>query len=531
MPGLCGWGRAFFRGVYSIEFPFFRPKLCLVLLLLPSIGLAQVDHLQRAEQLLSQGESKQAESEARLVLSNPVTRPVSLPILGAIPLQEGKFQQGEEFLTQALALNPHLVGARITLGEAYSLQGKFGAAKKSFQDALARDPSNFNARFDLAKAESSLGNFQESLKIAEPILSQMQTGDDGILLLTTDYGALGNTQELGALYEKWQQLPAPSADVAVDFGTLLTTYGMKAEAKKIFDKAETAITTDPSQTPAQALKLGKGYFALGIMDHAEKAFNLALTLDPECTLCDVYLAQITEQQGLNEQALAYLIEAKKRAPKDPDVLFEFGKVCLQQNLVKDALAALDEAVRLRPDRDSYVYVLASANVASGDLTKAAALLSGLLQKHPKDPALSYAMGAVYYLQAKYPEAESSLKRSLELEPDQVAAAYYLALTYDASGEDEKAVPIFRDLLKNHPQHALANVKLGGILVREHQYEEAQQDLERAVSLDPNSAEAHYQLGVLLGRLGKKSESEAQFALSRKFEAEQRSRLRLQLLTP
>ena len=145
----------------------------------------------------------------------------------------------------------------------------------------------------------------------------------------------------------------------------------------------------------------------------------------------------------------------------------------------------------------------------------------------------YAIGAVYYLEGKFTEAESLLKHSLATQPDQTAAAYYLALTYDAMGDDERAIPTFQNLLKSNPQHAASYVKLGGILVRQHQYEEAQRNLEQAVSLDPNSVEAHYQLGVVLRRMGKSSESATQFAESRRLETEQSAQrdLHLRLLLP
>jgi tetratricopeptide (TPR) repeat protein len=156
-----------------------------------------------------------------------------------------------------------------------------------------------------------------------------------------------------------------------------------------------------------------------------------------------------------------------------------------------------------------------------------------LKKHPQDATLMYAIGAVYYLESKFTEAESLLKRSLATQPGQIAAAYYMALTYDAMGEDDRAIPTFQNLLKSNPQHAPSYVKLGGILVRQHQYEEAQRDLEQAVSLDPNSAQAHYQLGVVLRRMGKSAESETQFAESRRLETEQTAQrdLHLRLLLP
>jgi tetratricopeptide (TPR) repeat protein len=272
---------------------------------------------------------------------------------------------------------------------------------------------------------------------------------------------------------------------------------------------------------------------LGVLDRAERNLQLALSLDPACAHCEAALAEIADRQGDTEKALAHLIKAKQQAPENPEILFQFGKLCLQRNLLEDALPALSKAVGLKPDQDSYVYVLASANVGHGNLAKAASLFGALLQKHPHDAVLLYAVGAVEYLQGKYPEAESSLKQSLKTQPDQVAASYYLALTYDAVGQPDQSVAVFRGLLRRHPEHAPSCVKLGSILLRQHEYDEAQKILERAISLDPRSVQAHHQLGLLLRRLGKTAESETHFAESRKLEAERSSQtdLHLRLLLP
>jgi tetratricopeptide (TPR) repeat protein len=352
-----------------------------------------------------------------------------------------------------------------------------------------------------------------------------------MVVLASDYGALGKKEALEDLVAHWQQLPGPSDEAALDFGSTLLVYGMRAEATKVFQDEEAQLEAHP--LPTLALRLGNAFLNLGLLDQAEKNAQLALSLAPDCVACYQTLAQIADRQDNSEKALAYLVAAKKRAPADPDVLFEFGKVCLERNLVDDAFSALSKAVELQPDNDSYVYVLGSANVASNRLPQALALFQQLLKKHPRDAILSYAVGAVYYLQGKYGEAETSLKQSLAAQPNQVAASYYLGLTYDAIGDDDRAIPIFRELLRSNPRHAPSCVKLGGILLRAHQYDDAKQNLERAVSLDPDSVEAHYQLGLLLRRLGKSAESESEFAESRKLEAAQRGQkdVRLRLLLP
>ncbi|MBV9622476.1 MAG: tetratricopeptide repeat protein [Acidobacteria bacterium] len=504
---------------------------CCVLFIISRLLSAQIEHIQTAARFLNDGQMAEAEAEARQALAGRNTRPLALAMLGTIRLQAGKYDESTNFLIQALALNPNLVGARTTLGDAYLLQGKPQLAERTFRQALKLDPSNFNARFDLVKVEASLHNFQESLEVARPILPRLLKSEESIQVLATDYGALGKKQELRGLIEHWQHLPSPNDESSLAFGELLNLYGMKDEGRNILDVEETRIAAHPSA--ALALRLGNDYLSLGVLTRAERNSQLALSLAPDCSACYQTLAQIAERQDSSEKALAYLMAARKQDPENPEILFDFGKLCLKRNLVDDALPALTKAVALKPDEDSYVYVLGSANVASGNLPNAAKLFGRLLEKHPRDAILNYAIGAVHYLEGKYTEAETSLKQSLAIEPDQIAASYYLALTYDAIGDDERAIPIFRNLVSVHPQHAPSYVKLGGVLVRRHQYDEARQDLERGVSLDPESVEAHYQLGVLLRRLGKTEESENQFAQSRKLESEQREQkdLHLRLLLP
>lgn len=502
----------------------------LLALVLASAAFSQVEHIQNAARLLDQGQLNKAEAEAREALNSPATRALALSLLGTIRVQQGKYQEGEHFLTKALGLDPHLVGARITLGEDYVLENKLPQARNSFELALQRDPSNFNARYDLAKVESSLHHFKESLDVSKPIEAQLTNSDEGLLLLATNYGMLARKDELRRIYEEWQKLPQPpSDDVAIDFAAALNSAGLSEEAKAVLRATGASIQRHFSSR--LGLRLARAYLSVGDWENAAKYSQTVLSLNADCADCNLMLGEAAEQQGISEKALAYLIQAKKQDPENPEILFEFGRVSLRRDLVKDAVPALEKAAALRPDQDSYIYVLASAHVADGNLAKAASLLLGLLQKHPEDAVLNYAMGTVYYLQAKFPEAETSLKRSLKLKPDQVAASYYLALTYQGKGDDDQAASLFREVIKRQPDHGPAYVKLGTILVRERQYDEARDDLEKAVSLVPDSVEAHYQLGMVLRRLGNVPESQDQFAQSRKLQDEHHSRMRLQLLLP
>jgi tetratricopeptide (TPR) repeat protein len=502
--------------------------LCAVMAL-PNAALPSSNHLQTAIELINQGDLEGAEKEARLALNSPEERAPAWSVLGTIRVQQKKYDEGVEFLRRAITLNPRLVGARVTLGGVYVLQGKKDPAREAFTEAVRLDPSNFNAHFDLAQLESDSGNYRASLEAAKPIASALKRSPEGLVLLSTDYSELQQKDSLEALVPEWNALADSPPELAAAFATVLIKNGSGREAIEILEKAR---STSPHSFDV-ALALGRGYASMNDLDQASESYEAALRLNDSCVHCLTEIARIADHQGNLEKALAYLIRAKAIEPEDPEILFEFGKVCLEKNLIDDALPALQKAVALKPDYDPYVYVMGSAYVARGDRTQAAEVYRQLLKKHPADPVLNYAMGAVLYLQGRHSEAESFLKKSVEGQPDQIAAYYYLALNYDSMGQQDRAVGLFRDLLKRHPDHASATADLGKILLRQHKYDEAQQVLERAVTLDPNSAQAHYQLAMVLHRLGKTAQSEEEFAASHKLEMERHARTdqRLRLLLP
>lgn len=485
-------------------------------------------HLEKAMELVGQGNLPAAEKEAKLALSDPAARPLAYSTLGAIRVQQKKYAEGEEYLSRAIRLNPRLLGARLNLGHVYALQGKTEQASKIFREALHLDPNNFSARLGLAHAESALGRYGESLEVARPILNKLRGSPEGLLLLATNYLGLQDKPSAAALVPDWKTMREFPQELSVSFAALLIKSELIQEAIEILEEAK----KQNSPSYGITLNLAGCYFAMRDWARATANYQLALTFDENCILCYQQIARIAQRQGDLDQALSYLIMAKRRQPENPDILLEFGKVCLEKNLVDDASLALEKAVELRPAHEPSLYVLASARVAKRQYQEARSLLESLLKKRPTDPQLNYALGAVLYLDVKLDEAESYFRKSLTLQPDQLASYYYLGLVEERKGEDEEAVKLFQELLSRYPQHAPTYESLGTVFLKQRRYVEAQQALEKALSLNPESGKAHYQLGILLGRAGNKAASDEHFEMAKKLQAKEREQsFQLNILTP
>jgi tetratricopeptide (TPR) repeat protein len=510
-----------------------RPRLvfCLLLFLarIPCTASSNSDHLEEAARLINAGDLAAAEKEARLALGDPSARPLAWATLGAIRIRQKNYVAATEFLNAALRLDPGLLEARMALGEVYLLTGKLAQARESFASVLHADRDDREARFALVKLDSDRGRFSLSLSEAEPILGDLRRDPQGIVALAKDYVGLKRKEQLSALAQDWSVLQEVSADSSVEFASLLVKSGLEPEAISVLQKAK-----DAAQVSFDlAFALASLYFSKGDLNHAFDLYDGAVSLNPNCITCLEALAKISIQQKDPEKALAYLIKAKHQQPRNPEILFEFGKACLELDLPDDAIEALQKAASLQPHDDSYSYVLASANVAKKQYANAAKIFQALLAKHPNDPVLNYAMGSLLFLEVKLDEAQVYLRRSVELQSDQVAPYYYLALIAEGKGDNEQAVVTLRDVLHRDPGYGPAYEAMGKILLKQQKYPEAQEALEKAVRLNPDSVKAHYQLGILLGRTGKQVDANKEFEIVRQLNAESEKRLgsRRRIISP
>jgi tetratricopeptide (TPR) repeat protein len=498
--------------------------LALFLIALPQAEWGDQRHVQDSARLMEQGDLTAAESQARMAINDPSSRALAYAILGAIRLRQAKYDESASFLLTALRLDPLLIGARLNLGNVYVLQGRSNEAAVTFREVLKLDPGNFNARFALARLESEAGHYVASMNLAKPIFGALRRSDEGLLLIASDDLALNNRTQLLGIEADWFALDDPAPAASLRIAQVFAGYGLFKEAISFLEHSE---IKDGASFDLY-FNLGGYYLEQGDSDQASANYKLALDVRQDCADCMFQLARIAEQKLNLDEALSYALRAKQYAPNNPDILFEVGRVCAKKNLYGDAIENLSAAKQLRPDNESFQYVLASAYTGKKEYKRAIPILEYLVSRHPRDPVLNYSLGAVQYLDSDLSEAEKHLELSITLDPNQIASYYYLGLTKNRSGETEQAAQILQSLSERHPDHAATFAALGEILFEEHKYSAAHSALVRAVQLAPSSVKAHYQLGMVLGRLGQDDASRREFAIVKTLnqEADEQSEMKI-----
>lgn len=101
-------------------------------------------------------------------------------------------------------------------------------------------------------------------------------------------------------------------------------------------------------------------------------------------------------------------------------------------------------------------------------------------------------------------------RTLAASPDAYLIRVDLGAAYDERGDTENAEHEWQEVLRSHPQNAVALADLGTLYSKQNLNALATEYLQRSVKADPQYADAHIQLGFVYLNLGKTDQAEAEF---------------------
>jgi tetratricopeptide (TPR) repeat protein len=135
--------------------------------------------------------------------------------------------------------------------------------------------------------------------------------------------------------------------------------------------------------------------------------------------------------------------------------------------------------------------------------KAGETYDALIKLKPNDTAAHQNLGIVAYNQKKMEAAESHLRKALELKSTGPTAHYYLGLIMLSTKRYAEAVPEFEAAIANGGENlALAHKYLGGLWMNTKP-QEAADELDKYLKLDPKAPDAEKIKGTIKDLRSKK----------------------------
>ncbi|HEY6189498.1 MAG TPA: tetratricopeptide repeat protein [Pyrinomonadaceae bacterium] len=472
--------------------------------------------LERAQEFIRQQQLARAEAELDAILRDAPHEANALKLLGVIRAQQQRMVEAEQLFLRAIKESPAMVGAYFNLSLLYLEQHKTDRALWALTEASKLAPDEPDINYNLAAIYEERREYERALDYLAKIPRPAQSVEY-LYLSIKCYLSLGRKSEALALAAPLKRRGALNPDEAAGFASVFIQNNLPDAAIEILEAAR----SQSADSYALLYQLGAGYARKEEWLRAEEFYTSALALKPDDVPTLRELARVARARGELEKALAHLLRARKLAPENQAVLYDFGLTTMQMDLILDALPAFERLQRLKPDEPTYLYMLALARFRHDEKAEAEALIRRYIELRPNDPTGYYILGAALNSTKRYAEARKVLEQSLALGPS-ADVEYQLGLISDTEGDTEGAIRWFERALKSDPAHAWAHTALGTIYFKQNKYELARAELERAVQLNDKSLRAHYQLGLVYAKLGDKERAQKMLDIADRLRAEQRT---------
>lgn len=263
--------------------------------------------------------------------------------------------------------------------------------------------------------------------------------------------------------------------------------------------AAAGLRADESAAYQQALALYKAHQ----YPDAREAFTALAAAEPQNAKARYFLGRIALKRNDADDAVAQLEQAVALDAGNSDYWAELGgaygtaakhaSLLAQLSLAKKCRAALEKAVALNPDnldarRGLVTYYRQAPGFLGGGVTKA------------------------------YDEAAEIRKR------DFPNGTLILGFLYTEDHRYDEAIDLYRELLRQQPDHYLAHYAIGRIAAETgHDAADGNAHLERCLALkpapdEPSHAAVHWRLGQIKQRTGDRAAAQAEFEQSLQLDA-------------
>ena len=295
-------------------------------------------------------------------------------------------------------------------------------------------------------------------------------------------------------------------------------------------------------------RLGEALDRIGALDAAIDAFQRAVAARPAFTRASNNLTLALVKAGRGPEAVVRAAALVKATPGETAPLFTLGLAQAEQDVdaavaafravldvdpkhvlarynlalalrrtdrLDEALNELERLVAIERRAEAF-YTIGVIRWHQGNLDAALAALRTAIDLQPRYSEAFDALGAIYKQRRDYGAAATALRRAIEIRPDQPAPRYSLGLVLQLDGRTAEAKRVFAEAEElgrrvAADQSAMMWTTAGIAAVQRGELERGLDCFRRATSASDTYAPAHYQLGLVLQRLGDTAGARVAFA--------------------
>ena len=318
-------------------------------------------------------------------------------------------------------------------------------------------------------------------------------------------GALGFGQE-----------SAPLPKSAVDQAETLLNQGKPREALSLL----TQISEKDSKAAGLEEELGDAYFQLRQFSQATPHLKTALQQNPDSLKATQLLALSLYSEGNYREALPLLEKLGPRLPKNvPDAPYLISICYVMTQQLDSARKVLAQMFYVPPGSAMAYLALGKLMVRQQMVDAAVPQIDTALQLDPRLTMAHFLLGEIDLYQSNPQGAVAEFQKELAVNPTVWLVYWRLGEAYMRLAKYDDAEGVLKKAIWLNEGSPGAFILLGEIALKKNDPALASGFLERALALDPQSYDAHYALATAYKALGRETEANQHFEISKKLRSE------------
>lgn len=309
-----------------------------------------------------------------------------------------------------------------------------------------------------------------------------------------DFQQQGHLDQAQALYEQILAVHRNHHHALHLLGVIVSQKGNQFYARRLI---ESSLTLAPGDADALA-NLGQVCFYLSLYDMALDRCDQSIALQPGNARCHLTRGKALRFLARYEDAVEALNEALRLQPELAEAFIHRGFCLHNLSRLEDALADYSDALRLRPDNPEVLNNRGHALFALERQQEAIESIERALQISPDFPEAHYHRGLTLQHEGRFEEALASYGRAVQLKGDYEQALVRQAyVMHKLKKPAQDCIATLDRALRFKPDVAATLATRAGLLAGLKILDQALQDYDRAIELEPGNAKNHSDRGETL----------------------------------
>lgn len=443
--------------------------------------------------------------------------------LAIVYYYKGLYDEAIDELEKALDVDPNFVLARNNLDIVLKKTGRLEEKVERLARSIKSDPYEEEKILELAETYRKLNRYSQSIIFYRKVI------DSNPRSFEAHYG-LGMTLKLLGKYDDALEEMKKALDIKMSpevyrvFGEIYFNKGVIDLAIKSFEES---IRLDPSSAEGHFL-LGFALGEKGKTTESLESVRKAIELNPALAQFEPNLPIDIKKHGGHWEFLKEQLGVPKIAESEYQVHYNLGVTYRHKGLFDEAKREFDECLRLQGDNPVLNAALGEVCIYMGRVDDAVKYLHYAYDSDFDSLRCTNALGIAYCLKGELEEATELFRKALAIQEDYAPALNNIGVCQFHKGSIEESREWFTEAMKQGNPDGRFNLGMyylkqgnhdnalelfgddtaddyfgkGLVYVELAQYDRALEFFNKTLSIAPDHAGAHYNIGFILTKQGK-----------------------------